>query len=217
MYQLPADVVQYLKAAPPTIVLAPDAPVFTIIYANPAYLQATLAKAEDIVGLGFTIAFPESPEDPEGDNVYVLQNSLHECLQSKGRVELPGKRYDVPIRGTDKFETKYWQASNNPVLNEQGEIAYIAHVTVEITGAYDLARKERIAREVTEAKRRDLHSLLMEAPAAICILDGPELVYEFENAMHRDVFAERSLLGRAYCDAFSDTDSQNMLGLLKKV
>ncbi|RZL04789.1 MAG: hypothetical protein EOO89_27635, partial [Pedobacter sp.] len=133
MYTISNEVLNYLITAPATILVAPDAPKFTILHANPAYHQATLTTPADIVGLGFLEAFPESPEDTEGDNVEVLLNSLIACVSSKSRVELPGKRYDVPIRGTDKFETKYWQASNNPVFDEQGEVAYISHVTVEIT------------------------------------------------------------------------------------
>jgi PAS domain S-box-containing protein len=210
MYQISSEVLQYLVTAPATILVAPDAPKFTILYANPAYHQATSTTPDDI-------AFPESPEDPEGDNVDVLRTSLTACVLTRKRVELPGKRYDIPIRGTDKFETKYWQASNNPVFDERGEIAYISHVTVEITGAYDLAKKERIAREVTEAKRRDLHSLLMEAPAAITILDGPDFIYEFQNAMHRRIFPDRELLGKALIDAFPELKDSYILPILKGV
>ena len=217
MYQISPEVIQYLITAPATILLAPDVPDFTIIYANPAYHQATLTSPEDIVGLGFLEAFPESPEDLEGDNVDVLRTSLTKCISTRKRVELPGKRYDIPIRGTDKFETKYWQASNNPVFDERGEIAYISHVTVEITGAYDLAKNERIAREVTEAKRRDLHSLLMEAPAAITILDGPDFIYEFQNAMHRLIFPDRELLGKSLTDAFPELRDSYILPILKGV
>jgi PAS domain S-box-containing protein len=217
MYQISPEVLQYLVTAPPTILVAPDDPKFTIIHANPAYHQATLTTPDDIVGLGFLEAFPESPEDPEGDNVYVLRTSLMKCLSTRKRVELPGKRYDVPIRGTDNFETKYWQASNNPVFDQSGEIAYISHVTVEITGAYDLAKKERIALEVTEAKRRDLHSLLMEAPAAITILDGPDFVYEFQNAMHRRIFPDRELLGKGLTDAFPELKDSYILPILRGV
>ena len=217
MYQISSEVLRYLTTAPATILVAPDAPKFTIIYANPAYHQATLSTPADIVGLGFLEAFPESPDDPDGDNVEVLLNGLIECLTTKKRVELPGKRYDVPIRGTSQFETKYWQASNNPVLDEKGEVAYISHVTVEITGAYDLAKKERIAREVVEGKRRDLHSLLMEAPAAIAILDGPDLVYEFQNAMHQRIFQGRKLLGRELSEAFPELKDRSIMQILKDV
>lgn len=217
MFKLPNDVLQYLTTAPATLLVAPDVPKFTILYANPAYQQVTLTTPSDIVGLGFLEAFPESPEDPEGDNLEVLLNSLIECVDKKSRVELPGKRYDVPIRGTDRFETKYWQASNNPVINDEGEISYISHVTVEITGAYDLAKKERIAREVSEAKRRDLHSLLMEAPAAIAILEGPEFVYEFQNSLHKRLFPGRNLIGKGLVEAFPEFKDAPIIQILKNV
>jgi PAS domain S-box-containing protein len=217
MYQVSSEVLQYLITAPATILVAPDAPKFTILYANPAYHQATLTTPEDIVGLGFLEAFPESPADVEGDNVEVLLNSLIECVHTKNRIELPGKRYDVPIRGTDQFETKYWQASNNPVLSNDGVVLYISHVTVEITGAYDLAKKERIAREVSDAKRRDLHSLLMEAPAAIAILEGPDFVYEFQNTIHRKIFPERELVGKELVKAFPELKDSSIFQILKNV
>ncbi|WP_207535607.1 ATP-binding protein [Desertivirga arenae] len=216
MFQISSEVLRFLNTAPATILVAPDAPKFTILYANPAYHQATLTSPEDILGLGFLEAFPENPEDPEGDNVEVLRNGLIDCIATKKRVELPGKRYDVPIRGTDQFETKYWQASNNPVFDERGDILYISHVTVEITGAYDLAKKERIAREVTEAKQRDLHSLLLEAPAAIAILDGPDFIFEFENTIHQHIYPNKELLGRAFTEVFPEK-VESFLPILEKI
>jgi signal transduction histidine kinase len=44
----------------------------------------------------------------------------------------------------------------------------------------------------------------MQAPAAICILDGPDLVYELVNPDYRQLFPGRQLLGRRIVEALPE-------------
>jgi two-component system sensor histidine kinase VicK len=144
----------YFKTAPPTIILYPDIPKFTIVTANQAYLDATQAKLEDIVGQGFLDAFPENPLDSVSKNVQALRNSITQAVLTKKEHVLPSQKYDIPIWGTDRFNTHYWKATNSPVVNDDGEVEYIVHVTLDITSAVEVAQKERFAFEVADAKRK---------------------------------------------------------------
>jgi PAS domain S-box-containing protein len=143
----------FLKTAPPTIILQPDIPKFTIITANEAYLKATDAKLEDLVGQGFLDAFPENPLDPVTKNVHSLRDSITEAVLTKKQHVLPSQKYDIPIWGTDQFNTHYWKATNSPIVNDAGVVECIVHVTLDITSAVETAQKERLAFEVAEAKR----------------------------------------------------------------
>lgn len=144
----------YCQTAPPTLLLKPDAPRFTIVDVNPAYLQAVNAKPEDLIGFGTLEAFPDNPDDPVTQNVQSLRNSLITVLHTKVQDILPSQKYDIPIRGTDRFETRYWKATNSPIVNDAGEVEYIAHVVLDITKAVVSAQEERFAYELSEARRR---------------------------------------------------------------
>lgn len=156
---LPISFMSFFRTAPPTIILKPDVPVFTIVTANDAYLAATNAKLEDIVGSGFLDAFPENPLDPQTRNVEALRGSLTEAVLTKKQHVLPSQKYDIPIWGTDLFNVHYWKATNSPILNEQGEVEYIVHVTLDITSAVEAAQKERGAFEVAEAQRQTMEQM----------------------------------------------------------
>ncbi len=148
------DFAAYFQTAPPTLLLKPDAPRFTIVDVNPAYLQAVNANPEDLIGLGTLEAFPDNPDDPVTQNVQSLRNSLIRVLNTKVQDILPSQKYDIPVRGTDRFETRYWKATNSPIVNDAGEVVYIAHVVLDITKAVVTAQEERFAYELSEARRR---------------------------------------------------------------
>ncbi|RYY08656.1 MAG: PAS domain-containing sensor histidine kinase, partial [Cytophagaceae bacterium] len=61
-----------------------------------------------------------------------------------------------------------------------------------------------LARRGRETQRQQLQRLFLEAPAAICILQGPELVYEFLNPRYQQFFPNRQLLGKALRDALPE-------------
>lgn len=144
----------FFQTAPPTIILEPDVPKFTIITANEAYLRATDSKLESLIGKGFLDAFPENPLDPFSKNVQALRDSLTQAVLTKQQHVLQSQKYDIPIWGTDRFTTNYWRATNSPIVNETGDVACIVHVTLDITSAVEAAQKERFAFEVAEARRK---------------------------------------------------------------
>ncbi len=154
MRDLHINFAAFFETAPPTVILKPDIPKFTILDVNQAYVEVTGAKREDIVGTGFLDAFPENPLDPVTKNVQSLRNSITEAVLTKKQHVLPSQKYDIPVWGSDRFDVRYWKATNSPILNEAGEVEYIVHVTLDITSAVEAAQKERFAFEVAEAQRK---------------------------------------------------------------
>ncbi len=79
------------------------------------------------------------------------------------------------------------------------------------------AERERLLREV-EVGRVRLASLFENAPAIICTLRGPELIYEFSNPLHqRLVGAHRQLVGRPMREAVPEAVDQGVVALLERV
>ncbi|MEJ7778541.1 MAG: PAS domain S-box protein [Daejeonella sp.] len=213
---IPDGIETFLQLAPPTLIIQPDSE-FTILYANSAFYSVTGSKPLDLIGKSFIEAFPENPDNLESGNFKIVRKSFEECINNKIQTDLPTQKYDIPVRGTGMFETRYWQALNTPVLTREGAVEYIVHVTIDITGVFELAKKEHRAFEVAEAKRHELHTLLMEAPGAICILEGPQFVFELVNPTYQSIFPGRELLKKPLIEALPELAGHPLIDVLKNV
>lgn len=84
------------QAAPALIlVIAPDAPRYTLIDATDAYLHATLCERHQIIGRPLFEVCPDSPDDSKADGTVNLRASLERAI-STGRADaMPDQKYDV--------------------------------------------------------------------------------------------------------------------------
>ena len=73
------------------------------------------------------------------------------------------------------------------------------------------------AQAATERQRDRLEKLFMEAPAAICILSGPELVFELVNPGFQAFFPARPLLGRSMLAAVPELAGNRVCDTLRQV
>ncbi|ALW86645.1 hypothetical protein AUC43_17100 [Hymenobacter sedentarius] len=80
-------------------------------------------------------------------------------------------------------------------------------------------RTARLLRAQTDAERQRarLERFFMQAPAAICILDGPELVYELVNPGYQALFPGRQLLGRPILAALPEIEGHEVHRTLQRV
>jgi|GEM_PF-370147 len=68
-----------------------------------------------------------------------------------------------------------------------------------------------------ERQRRQWERVFMRAPAAICIFNGPEWVFEFVNPGYQAMFHGRALLGRRLLSAMPELAGQPLLDILHHV
>ncbi|MGV3502883.1 MAG: sensor histidine kinase [Adhaeribacter sp.] len=68
----------------------------------------------------------------------------------------------------------------------------------------DSQARESLALAEAELQQQRLESLFMQAPGAICILGGPDLVYELVNPAYQQFFPARQLLGRPILEALPE-------------
>ena len=121
------------EASPaPFLVLAPDAPRFTITEVNDAYLAATMRTREGVAKRGIFEAYPDNPNDPTIGGVSRLRASLERVLATRRPDELSGLKYDV-VRPDGTYEERWWSSVNSPVLNENGEVEAIIHNANDVT------------------------------------------------------------------------------------
>lgn len=80
-----------------------------------------------------------------------------------------------------------------------------------------LLTRQQAAREEAEVQRNRLYSILLEAPAFICISRGPDHVFEFANPRYCQLVGNRKLIGRTAREAFPEMAGQGFFELLDQV
>ncbi len=207
----------FLNTAPPTIVVQPDAPKFTIVTVSKSYLEITGIAPTDLIGVGLLEAFPANPHI-EDNSAGQLKESLTEALLTKRETTLDARRYDIQIPGTNRWEARYWTATNSPILNEQGEVECIVHITQDVTTTYHLAQNKTLEFNIAEAQRKQLQEAYQQAPVGIGLLTGREMKIEFGNDSILHVLGKnKDILGKTVAEALPELDGQPFLQILDKV
>lgn len=218
-----------------------------ILTASNAYLNATLTERETLVGKHIFEAFPDNPNTPEANGVNNLKVSLQMVLSTKKPHQMPLQHYDVPRPAFlgGGFEQKYWSPLNTPVLDGQGEVIYLIHKVEDVTEQvltrkkaeesqaqlqilyqdYGLAIDDlnasqieiKYARAQADLERHKLHNILMQAPAMICIFEGPAHVFKLVNPPYQRLVGERRILGKPIAEAMPELAGQPFFGLLDEV
>jgi PAS domain S-box-containing protein len=124
----------FMGTPTPFILLSPDPACFTILDVNEAYLAATMTTRERLIGRDLFDAFPGNPADTNGGGVNILRASLEHALSSK-QTDAPLRlKYDVA--GLDgRFEERFWNPVNTPLLDVDGEVIALLHHATDVTDA----------------------------------------------------------------------------------
>ncbi len=123
---------------------------YIIVEATDAYLEMTMRKREDIVGKKVFDAFPDNPDDPNSKNTGLLRQSIDNAIKTRKPDVMDLLRYDIPRPEADGggFETKYWDVTHVPVLDDDGEVKYI----IQKTG--DATERVRTQKELKDSQER---------------------------------------------------------------
>jgi PAS domain-containing protein len=108
-------------------------PSFRIVAQNLAHADATLTRGKDVVGRHLFEVFPDNPGDSAVEGVSAVRRSLLNVLKTKQTDQMPIVRYDVEPPGGGKFETRYWQITNTPILGDDGYVCWIINRAEDVT------------------------------------------------------------------------------------
>jgi len=114
------------------LVLTPD---LKIVAVSEAYLRATMTKRPDIIGRALFDVFPDNPDDPAATGVANLRASLDRVRAQRVPDTMAVQKYDIrrPESEGGGFEERFWSPTNSPVLDAEGELAYIIHRVEDVT------------------------------------------------------------------------------------
>lgn len=74
-----------------------------------------------------------------------------------------------------------------------------------------------VANEEIEYQRNKLDNLLMNAPLAICLLEGPEHIYRLYNPFYSRFIGHRNLIGKTLKEALPEVEGQGYIEILDNV
>ena len=209
-------------------------------------LEGLLDDVLDITQMGIVLYKPVYSESGGGviDLEYVLANPTARRLAR--RTDLVGKRMlevfpHTRETGVLGFFLKVLQTGDSgyyPVHYREDSLDSFFHIWAKKSGqglvvsftdtAHEFNQeaekalkesheREQLARAEAEMQRERLHSLFMQAPALISILQGPSLKFEFVNSLYGQLFGNRPLLGKPIREALPELEGQPFFGLMDHV
>lgn len=116
----------------------------------------------------------------------------------------------IPIERNGSIEDVWWTYSYSPVRTDDGKINGVLVVVHETTKRVLLERHMR-----REGVR--LLELLRHAPAFICTLRGPDLVFEMTNDAYQQLIGFRDVVGLPARQAVPEAEGQGFFELLDEV
>lgn len=194
------------------IVLLPNAPRFTIIAISDILLESTAKRREDVIGKDLFTVYPENPNATTATGPYTLRQSLENVLRTKKADAIPITRYDVP-NAMGEFEDRYWKSGNRPLLNAEGEIMYILHDTIEVTSQIKAEKKGNSLAAIEQN-----FNLFLQAPVAVCIVNGPDYIVELANeSMLQFIGRTREILKKPLIESLPEAEKQGLIKILDNI
>ena len=160
---------------------------------------------------GYEAWFGQKPEALLGRTVRdVVGEASYRTVQGYIDRALAGERLEFEARMPyHEGLIKHIRTNYVPDIRD-GEVKGIYTLVLDITAQVE-------AQQATEQQRKVLHTLFLDAPAAICIYTGPEQVYEFVNPSYQRIFPGRELLGRPVLEALPELAGTPLLASLQQV
>jgi signal transduction histidine kinase/DNA-binding response OmpR family regulator len=213
---------------------------------NRAYLRVTGRTRDELLGEYVFDAFPGDPDDAGESGVRDLRASFEYVLREGRPHTLPLIRYPIPRDSAEGriFEERVWSTTHTPILDEQGDVAFILQNTVDVTELQKIKKELREARRELEdesvpeqmeegvfrraqvvqevnralkAEREHYRRLFEQAPGFIAFLSGPEHVFELANEAYYQLVGKRDLIGKRVREALPEIAGQGYADLLDSV
>ena len=194
------------------LLLAPDPPHYTILGVSEGMLRRSGRQRHDVVGKGVFEVFPENPAARSANGPASLRSSLQAAIDTRQPSQMPLVRYDIPD-GRGNFQVRYWLANNKPVLSASGEVLFLLHSTAEVTEAV-------VTRQKMQESEERFRTLVEQAPVAIALTRGPDLIFESINASMLPLIGKEhagEVIGQALAEAVPELEEQPVLDLIRRV
>lgn len=160
-------------------------------------------KGNDVIGKSFKDVVPEL------DNQLVFEQ-INEVLTSGKSFHTQNTPLDLTVDG--KLGTYYFNYSLTPIYDLNGNVYGVMNTGVDLT---DL----NLAKKRIEESEQNLHSMVLQSPIGICVLDAATLVSEIVNDSFIEVAGKKyeEIAGKHYWEAFAEVRSYYEIPLQKVI
>jgi PAS domain S-box-containing protein len=173
-------------------------PELTLLY-NDSYVPILGGKHPRALGAAFRDVWSENWEEIR---------ALTEQALGGEATWLENQHFVVNRNGYP--EDAWYTFSYSPLRDDDGQVAGMFCAVTETTAQVMADRR----READAARQRRMFE---QAPGFICILNGPEHVFEFANEAHFRLVGRRNVIGKAIREAMPDLEGQGFFELLDRV
>ncbi|MDB5748416.1 MAG: sensory box protein [Massilia sp.] len=118
---------------------------------------------------------------------------------------------------TAKGSPRWWEVVVTAVHGDDGRVQNLLAASRDISAQVEAeAQRERLLREVQAANTR-MTDIFRQAPAFMCVLNGPDHVFELINERYLQLVGNRDLVGQPVGQALPEIATQGFLELLDGV
>ncbi len=129
----------------------------------------------------------------------------------------------VPLTPHRRREDIWWTYGFSPIGDSSG-VRGVLVICNDVTGEHlakdELKRvNERLSEEIVRRRHEAdrLKVLFRQAPGLMCVLRGPQHVFEFANDAYRKFIGSREIYGKSVRDVFPEAEGQGYFELLDQV
>ncbi|MEJ8756825.1 PAS domain-containing protein [Pontibacter sp. H259] len=210
-----------------------EGPDFVYRVLNNAYQQ--LFPGRKMLGLPLFEALPELRDQAVYDIIHTVYNT-GETFEGK-EVLIPIARY-----AGESAEDIYWNFIYQALYDADGQVNGILIFALDVT-EFVAARQQvqktadalhnfnrelerrverrthelRIAQAEALSQKQQLETLFMQAPSAICILNGPDFIFQLVNPVYQQIFPGRDILGKPLTVALPEVKGTAIPEILNRV
>lgn len=195
-----------------SVLLATDAPRFTVLAITDDTEKRTGRSRQQLVGNGLFELFPENPADSGAHGKRQGLAALQLVLDEKVESRLPVLRYDL-LDDQGAYTEQYWLVVNRPVFNAEQQVQWIIHTFSNITAEVMAGQMQHQVKSMAQ-----VNNIFMETPIAIAILKGPDFVVELANGPLVEVWGKGpNVTGKPIREVLPEIEGQGFIELMKNV
>jgi signal transduction histidine kinase len=144
---------------------------------------------------------PLRERDGQVTGIAVIALDISSQLSDRHRVQ--GLNAELNILNRELLAANEELYANNEELVRAQQQLWLLNQELETRVAAGV-RAAQMARDEAEGQRRRLANFFQQVPAAICVFDGPSMVYELVNSDYQRLLPGRQLLGRPLLEALPE-------------
>lgn len=167
-----------------SVLVEANSPYYHVLAVTDGYTQIAGRTQEILIGKGFFELFPSNPDEPGTSGQGNVRASFEQVINQKTAHRIPVQRYELIDEDGISIE-HFWSFQNKPVFDSSGEVIYIIHTIEDATLQVKAEQREERIKGLEKT-----YSLFMQAPVAINILKGPELIIELANAPSLEIWGK---------------------------